>query len=220
MPKTEEGYKYVLLIVDSFTKWCEAFPLVTMEAKEVAWKLYDEIICRYGCPDSILTDRGANFISKLMKELCSIFKISKINTSSYHPATNAAVERMNSVVFCNQKQTNWAQLLPSIMLSYRVSPCIDSTGYSPYYILFGRECRLPLDTALLPTETAGTSHEAHLRRILENQAVCKDLVKENISKAQKKYKHQLEKKLVLWNIMLETMFGCIILGHSQDCHQN
>jgi len=57
LPKTDDGYKYVLLVVDSFTKWCEAFPLVTMEAKEVAWKLYDEIICRYGCPGSILTDK-------------------------------------------------------------------------------------------------------------------------------------------------------------------
>lgn len=121
--KTDEGYRYILLVVDSFSKWCEAIPLVTMEAREIAWKLYDEVICRYGCPVSILTDRGANFISNLMKELCSIFKISKINTSSYHPATNAAAERMNSVIlqklriFCNKKQTNWAQLLPSIMLS-------------------------------------------------------------------------------------------------------
>ena len=199
LPQTDEGYKYVLLVVDSFSKWSEAFPLKTMEAREVAWKLYDEIICRFGCPESILTDRGANFVSNLMKELCNIFKISKINTSSYHPATNSTAERMNSVIlqklriFCNKKQTNWAQLLPSIMLSYRVSPSVDSTGYSPYYIMFGRECRLPLDTALIPTSTAGTSQEEHLRRIIENQTICRELVKENIATAQAKYKKNFDK---------------------------
>ncbi|XP_053388186.1 uncharacterized protein LOC128551363 [Mercenaria mercenaria] len=101
---------------------------------------------------------------------------------------------MNSVilqklrVYCNKKQTNWAQLLSSIMMSYRVSPAVDSTGYSPYYIMFGRECRLPLDTALIPTTTAGTTHEQHLRHIIKNQTVCRELVRENKKYYDKKAK--------------------------------
>ena len=199
LPTSEQKYRYILLVCDSFSKWCDAYPLYTMEAKEVAWKLYDEWICRYGCMNSILTDRGSNFMSALMKELCSIFRISKISTSSYHAATNSAAEKMNSVIlqklriYCNKKQTDWPQLLPSIMASYRMSPSVYSTKYSPYYIVFGRECTLPLDTALIPTTTAGTPAEDHLRRIIENQKVCRELVKENIKAAQAKYKKQYDK---------------------------
>ena len=199
LPVSEQKYRYIFLVCDSFSKWCEAYPLYTMEAKEVAWKLYDEWICCFGCMNSILTDRGSNFMSALMKELCSIFKISKISTSSYHAQTNSAAEKMNSVIlqklriYCNKKQTDWPQLLPSIMMSYRMSPAVDSTKYSPYYILFGRECRLPLDTALIPTATAGTTAEDHLRHIIENQTVCRELVRENIKAAQAKYKKSYDK---------------------------
>ena len=170
------------MVVDSFSKWTEAFPLQTMEACEVAWKLYDEIICRFGCPDSILTDRAQNFMSNLLKELCSILGITKLATSSYHAACNSQVERINSVVlqklriYGNQKQSDWAQLLPSIMFSYRTTPALDSTNYSPYFILFGRECRMPLDTELIPSIQLNKTTEQHLNRILENQKMIRELV--------------------------------------------
>ena len=90
--KEVNGYKHILLIVDSFTKWPECFPLKTQEASEVARVLYDEIICRYGAPLSLVTDRGQNFMSSLITELCKLFEIKKVNTSSYHPQTNAACD--------------------------------------------------------------------------------------------------------------------------------
>ena len=200
LPKSSEGFRYILMIVDSFSKWTEALPLRTMESREIAWKLYEEIICRFGCPDSILTDRGQNFMSNLLKELCKILQITKLSTSSYHAACNAQVERMNSVVlqklriYGNSKQTDWAQLLPSIMLSYRTTPAIDSTNYSPYFILFGRDCRLPLDTALIPSTNLNQTTEQHLNRILENQKVVKEIVSENLLRAQAKYKAQHDKR--------------------------
>ena len=95
LPKTKNGYRYILLIVDSFSKWCEAFPLATYDAGEVARVLYNEFICRYGAPECILTDRGQNFVSLLIKELYNIFQITKIQTTSYHPSGNAACERLN-----------------------------------------------------------------------------------------------------------------------------
>ena len=187
------------MVVDSFSKWTEAFPLQTMEAREVAWKLYDEIICRFGCPDSILTDRAQNFMSNLLKELCSILGITKLATSSYHAACNSQVERINSVVlqklriYGNEKQSDWAQLLPSIMFSYRTTPALDSTNYSPHFILFGRECRMPLDTELIPSMQLNKTTEQHLNRIIENQKMIRELVSENIAKAQAKYKAQYDK---------------------------
>ena len=75
---TKEGYKYILLIIDSFSKFPEAFPTFTQETTEVAKILYNGIICWYGAPRSILTDKGQCFMSKLVKEICKTFQITKI----------------------------------------------------------------------------------------------------------------------------------------------
>ena len=96
--KTKEGYQYCLIIVDSFSKWCESFPLITQEATEIASVLYNEIFTRFGAPHTIVSDRGRNFMSKLVKALCEMFVITCHYTSSYHPQTNATVERLNSTL--------------------------------------------------------------------------------------------------------------------------
>jgi hypothetical protein len=93
-----EGYKYILLVVDSYSKWPEAFPLKTTDAVEVAWVLYREIFSRYGAPDALLSDRGQNFMSKLITELCRLFQVTRLRTSSYHAQTNAQCERFNSFI--------------------------------------------------------------------------------------------------------------------------
>lgn len=73
LPKTKEGYHYCLVIVDSFSKWCERFALKTQEATEVASVLYNEIFTRYEAPSTIVSDRAKNFMSKLVKALCEMF---------------------------------------------------------------------------------------------------------------------------------------------------
>ena len=96
LPTTTQGHKHILLIVDAFTKWPEAFPLKSAQASDVARIFYDEIICRYGAPSAILTDRRQQFMSHLLAELCKLFQIQKISTTAYHPQTNSTAERMNS----------------------------------------------------------------------------------------------------------------------------
>lgn len=151
LPKTKYGNQFVLLIVDSFTKWTEAHPLVTQEAKEVAEILYNEIFTRYGAPNTIVSDRGRNFMSNLIKALCEMFEVKRHHTSSYHPQTNSICERRNSVLvqvmrsYIDKNQMNWPSLLPSIMMTFRAMPC-ESTGYSPHELLFGRKMNLPVDT--------------------------------------------------------------------------
>ena len=200
LPKSEKGYKYILLITCAFSKWPEAFPMYTMEATEIADIIYREIICRYDAPTSLLSDRGRNFMSKLIKELCKIFQITKVETSSYHPQTNAACERMNSSIlqtlriYCDKNQTTWPKFLPSIMKGYRVSPATQSTQYSPHYLVFGREPKLPIDTALLPPAIPGKDAQAHLNEIISQHGLARAIAKENIAKAKMKYKTQHDKK--------------------------
>ena len=94
-------------------------------------------------------------MSKLVKEICKIFQITKINTCSYNPQGNATAERFNSVInqtlriYCHEDQARWPELLPSLMLAYRSFVATQSSQYSPFFLLYGRKCRFPLDIALV-----------------------------------------------------------------------
>ena len=70
----------------------------SVQATVIARLLVDEIISRHGAPRVLLSDRGTNFLSKVAAEVCNIFEIQKINTSSYHPQTDGLVERFNSTL--------------------------------------------------------------------------------------------------------------------------
>ena len=89
---------YIVVFSDSLTRWCEAFPISRVEANVIARLLVDEIIARHGAPRVLLSDRGTNFLSKLVAEVCKIFQIQKVNTSSYHPQKHGLVERFNSTL--------------------------------------------------------------------------------------------------------------------------
>ena len=95
LSKTKDGYQYLFLMVDSFTKWVEAFPMKTQETSEVAKIIFREIIARFGCPIILVSNRGRNFMSTLYVKF---FYITRHHTNSYHPQTNGLVERANSTL--------------------------------------------------------------------------------------------------------------------------
>jgi hypothetical protein len=202
LPKTAEGYQYILLAVCSFSKWCEAFPLKSQDAVTTAQCLYTEIICRYGAPRELLTDRGQNFASKLIAEVCKLFEVTKLQTSSYHPQTNATCERLNSPIEqtlrakCKPDQSDWHQVLPSVLRAYRTTPATESTGFSPFYMLFLREPEQPIDTELLPTPNIGKDATKYLKELKEKAAITWKIATENTAAAQEKYTHQHNKKAV------------------------
>lgn len=84
LTKSTEGQKYLLLVVDSFSKWPEAFPLRTQESTKLSKVLFKEIFCRYGAPYTVVSDRGKNLMGKLVT-VCQIFQVTRHFTSSYHP---------------------------------------------------------------------------------------------------------------------------------------
>ena len=194
LPKTKEGYQYILVIVDSFSKWCESFPMRTQEATEVASILYNEIFTRYGAPHTIVSDRGRNFMSKLVKALCEMFEITRHYTSSYHPETNATVERVNSTLsqtlraYVNKDQSNWPSLLPSVMMAFRSTPCSESTQFTPFQLLFGREMTLPIDTSLIPKPTLGQDAKKYFESLIQKLKVSQEIATENLKIAKEKAK--------------------------------
>ncbi|CAG2224221.1 unnamed protein product [Mytilus edulis] len=203
LPQSAGGFNQILLVVCPFSKWCEAFPLKTGGAVETARVLYNEIICRYGPCRQILTDLGKNFTSNLVKEICKIFQITKLNTSSYHPECNAATERQNRTLatslrmYCHDNQSTWPDYLQGVMMAFRNTIQTESTQYSPYYLVFGREPRNPIDIALIPESTKGLSKDAEsaLKLIVDNLTQARKIAKTNIEAAQQKYKTQHDKNV-------------------------
>ena len=95
LTETEKKEKYVLVLIDSFSKWCEAYPLKSQSSLEIKDCLFD-CFARFGAPSCLVSDRGANFLSKIVASLCELFQVKRVFTSSYHPLTNA--ERANAII--------------------------------------------------------------------------------------------------------------------------
>jgi hypothetical protein len=94
LPVTERGNKYIISFIDHFTRFCEAIPVARQDTETIAREFVIRIIVQFGVPKKLLTDRGANFTSALIKETCKLLKIQKLQTSSYNPKANGVCERM------------------------------------------------------------------------------------------------------------------------------
>ena len=95
LPRTPRCNRYILTVVNHFTKHVEAYALPDQEATTVPRVFLNEFVSRYGVPYVIHTDQGSKFESNLFKEFCKFFNIAKTRTSPYHPQCDDQVERMN-----------------------------------------------------------------------------------------------------------------------------
>ena len=149
---TPDGYRYIIVIADYFSKWTEAFPIKNKCADTVADVLVRKIILRFGMPLVIHSDQGREFENGLMKSLCNLLGCVKTRTAPYHPESDGMVEWFNRTclmmlsMFVNDRRDNWNELLPFVMHAYRTS-VHESTGYSPFRLMMGEECSLPQDVS-------------------------------------------------------------------------
>ena len=200
LTKTPDGYAHILVIVDSTSKWVEAIPTRTQTAEETARVLYRDIFTRYGAPRCLVSDRGKAFMSHLVNALCEIFSVKMAHTTPYKPSTNSTAERINSYLlaslraYCDKAHTNWPQVLPGVCMAYRSTPATQSSQFSPYYLVFGKDMARPLDVNLKPKATLPEATKHHLNGYLENVALSRQLALENQARAQQKSKARYDIK--------------------------
>ena len=150
VPKTEEGYEYIVVIGDYFTKWTEAYPLRDHTAQTIADVLMEEFVARFGLPRSIHSDQGREFESQLIARLCNLLRIKKTRTVPYNPKSDGLVERANRTVkqilatLVDETRENWSNHLPYVMLAYRAS-IHESIKCTPNLLMLNRETTLPVD---------------------------------------------------------------------------
>jgi hypothetical protein len=149
LPITSQGNKYIIVAMDYMTKWPEAKAVPVATAEETFQFIYEDIICRHGCPAKLLSDRGTHFNNQMVEKLLEKFGIKHVFSTPYHPQTNGLVERFNRTL-CESlsklvKQTNeWDQYIAPVLFAYRTSKH-STTKISPFYLINGREAKLPVD---------------------------------------------------------------------------
>ena len=160
LPESDSGNKYVLVAGDYFTRWMEAYPIPNQEATTVAKKLVDNMFCRFSTPEQLHSDQGRQFEAMVLQEICKILHIKKTRTTPYHPQGDGLVERFNrtlqSMIAASlaerSDQSSWEDCLPKVCLAYNTS-VHPTTGYTPFFLMFGRQARLPIDVMYgLPVE--------------------------------------------------------------------
>ena len=140
----------VLVITDHFTRYAQAFPSKTQTALTTAKLLWNNFILHYGFPEKIISDQGRNYESELIGHLCQLAGVQKLRTSSYHPQINGQCKRINGTLLnmlgtlTPEQKKDRKSHVPALVHAYNCTRNT-ATGFSPYFLLFGREPRLPVD---------------------------------------------------------------------------
>ena len=190
-----------MTIVDFATKYPEAVALPRIETERVAEALLD-VFSRVGFPTEILSDKGSQFTSDLMKEVCRLISLKQLFTTPYNPKCNGLCERMNGVLksmlkkMCQEKPKDWDRYLSAVLFAYREVPQA-STGFSPFELLYGRTVLGPMQvlkelwTEKETSEVSNTyQYVLELRNRLEE--TCK-IARDSLYDAQSVNKHHYDK---------------------------
>lgn len=197
LPESEAGNRYILVVGDYFTK---AYAIPDQEARTVAMKLVDEFYCRFAPPEQLHSDQGKQFDSLLIHGICDILKISKTRTTAYHPQCDGLVERFNRTLkhmlstSLKDHPFDWEHRLRKVCMAYNTSVHA-STGYTPYYLLFGHEARLPIDLLYgtkKPQPQSVQDYAAHLKTSLTD--AYRD-VREHLGQAHARQKDFYDRKV-------------------------
>ncbi|KAL4085097.1 hypothetical protein QTP88_027389 [Uroleucon formosanum] len=146
---TLSGNTYILTLQDDLTKYSMGIALPNHQANTIAEAFVTNFVCTHGIPQTILTDQGTDFLSKIFTKVCKLLQINKINTSPFHPQTNGSLERSHRTLteylrhYVDKKLNNWDEYLPYAFFVYN-STEHTSTGYQPYSLLYGRRLEIPI----------------------------------------------------------------------------
>ena len=153
LPKTDRGNEYLLVCMCQYIRYGEAFAVSDVSTKTTAHTIINGVICRYGLPISMTSDRGSGFVSQLAGDIYKELGMKQQKTTAYHPQSNGIVESFNKTlkqtlkIWANERQSDWDLLLPYAMFAYNTSyhSLLQET---PFYLNHGRDARTTTDIVI------------------------------------------------------------------------
>ena len=211
----------VLVITDHFTRYALAYASKTQTAQATARILWDNFICHYGFPEQFISDQGRNFESDLIQELCKIAGVKKLHTTPYHPQSNGQCERFNSTL-CNmlgtlsdEEKSDWKSHLGCMTHAYNCTKHA-STTYSPYYLMFGRHPRLPIDVAFglhKPNCSDNCSKSRYIQKLRRRLNYAHKKASKYSSEQAQKYKTSYDKSVKGPQLQVNDLVLVKIVAH-------
>ena len=188
----------VLVLQDHFSKYVVAYVVKDQTACTATETLRNGYFGLFGVPAYLVSDQGKAFMGHIITHLCDLYGVQKLRTLPYHAQTNGQVECMNQTIrrmigkLEEDKKTCWSEHLLELLLAYDATHSA-VTGYSPYYLLFGRRSRIPVDY-LFPT-LRDSPHQTKMevsvvamqKRLKEAFAVARCLTAEEAAKQRHYY---------------------------------
>ncbi|KAI8507260.1 hypothetical protein Bbelb_146400 [Branchiostoma belcheri] len=194
LPKSKKGNRYCLVLQDFFTKYVNAYAIPRQDASTVAQAIFTHYVREHGIPSSLHSDQGRQFEAETMRELYTTLGIAKSRTTPYHPQGDGLVERFNRTLksmlskYVSSTGDDWDDHLPHILLAYNTSVHA-STGYTPFYLVHGREANLPADVIFdARPHTPTNSTTSYARSLKSSLRAAFARVRQNTQRASSRQK--------------------------------
>ena len=200
LERSKGGYEYILVVMDHFTKYAEAYPTRNKSGTTAASLIFNNFVMKYGFPKKLHHDQGREFENHLFSQLQQLSGVTGSRTSPYHPEGNGLVKRFNRTLLSmlrtltENEKVDWKGHLPKLTHAYNCTRH-DTTGFSPFHLMYGRHPRLPIDLTFgLDDEGKQTNHAAYVERWKQQMKEAYDLVQNATKKSAERGKKQYDQK--------------------------
>ena len=196
LPKSKDGYRFILVVTDRFTKLTYAFPLRHIKADDIAQMFVNEWVFKYGPPSELVSDNGSQFVSTLSQEVCTELSIENAFTTTYHPQTNGQAERFNRSLaamlrcYVEDHPTEWPKYVRALCYAYNTS-IHQTTGKKPFELVLSRPPPEYMTTHTPDRKSRAPSREDYVQRL----KIAIDTAKSSMDKVQARYKKNLDRRI-------------------------
>ena len=201
LDKSKGGFEYLLVVVDHFTRYVQVYPTRNKGGRTAADKIFNDYFLRFGFAKKLHHDQGGEFENNLFKRLHELCGVEASRTTPYHPSGNGQVERMNRTIINMLKtlpekfKSNWKDHVQKLAFAYNCTKN-DATSFSPFYLLFGRSPRLPIDLMFnIDPESEDLKHDEYSEKwkaaMEEAYLIARNNAKKNAAQGKKNYDQKI-----------------------------
>ena len=191
----------IMVITDHFSRYTQAYITPKQTAPVVAKTLWDQFLVHYGWPTKILMDQGKSFENQLIQELCSLAQVQTLHTTPYRPQTNGSYKHFNFTLMSMlgtlpvHTKKNWPEWVSTLTHTYNATMC-HATGFSPFFLMYGRIPILPIDVefGVMVPDITHASHQNYTEKLKAHLKWAYKVARENNDQEAARHKQYYDQK--------------------------